>query len=797
MKIVDRSRKARHEFVGTKAYNLFLLKKHFSVPDFIVISTIAFQDYRRNGKISTALDKELRAALGSMLIKGPIAIRSSCTAEDMHGVSFAGMYATTLNIKDIDAGIDAVRHTWDSVESERVNKYRARMGLAPGDMAVIIQEQLDPEISGVTVTQSPFSVSETLIECCPGLGEKLVAGKITPTRYQIDSEAVIECKGEDILSREQVFELEHTAKRIEELFRAPQDIEWAIAKGKLYILQARPLTVFAAKPRRKGIVWCNANVRETVPDPLSPLGWSIFDNIFFPDIIMDVFGLPVSKKTYAAFRPVELISGRLYWNVNNTIAYGRSIGPILELLEGDKSIDPQMAQAFQAVDVKNIKNPIPALTMFYFSTMALTRLVYYSILSFCRFKWMSRRVKKAYDDLVEFIAGLEISNDLSQGLQNISAWMKYIGKRFARRYFGGLYLSILSLVLLSKLLSVRMGKRGGVIARKAIIGIFDKTGEMALALARLAIFAHSKMPGATIRSLKSLYKNDKQFQNKFDLFIENFGHRGPAEFDIASPNWREDKDLVLRMILNAGKTHHGRIERKIHIKNIMNNLRPYEKFVLRFFLPRLEAFMPLRENGKDRYLRVMAKIKDQLYAIENILIDHGYLKRHRDIFLLTLHDLNEIIGERAAKSRILAIVEKRRKEWNVLKKTNVPDIIFESGERIFAATKTASVLYGEPLSFGRVKARARLVRDFKDSIRLKPGDILLTNHTDPGWTPLFTIASGIIIEVGGVICHAAMVARELGVPAVVVRNATTLIPDNAVIELDADTGTVKILSNDQ
>lgn len=104
------------------------------------------------------------------------------------------------------------------------------------------------------------------------------------------------------------------------------------------------------------------------------------------------------------------------------------------------------------------------------------------------------------------------------------------------------------------------------------------------------------------------------------------------------------------------------------------------------------------------------------------------------------------------------------------------------------------MLSGEPLSFGKIKARARVVKNFKDSMRLKEGEILVTHHTDPGWTPLFTIASGVVIEVGGIICHAAMVARELGVPAVVIRNATVLIPDGSLVELDADTGKVRIIS---
>ena len=785
---------SRVDIIGTKAKNLFFLQRYFSVPDFVVVSTEAFQNYQKYGKISPELKQKLSQVFTSMLKKGPVAVRSSCTAEDLKGVSYAGMYTTSLNIRTVDHGINAVIQTWNSVNEERVKKYQEHFNLTSGMMAVIIQEQISSEISGVMVTQSPFSVSEMLIECCRGTGDKLVSGQITPSRYHIRPGDIIDCQGEDIITKQNVLKLAATGKKIERLFKSPQDIEWAMVNSKIYILQSRSVMVTRANPRRKGKVWCNANVRETVPDPLSPMGWSIFDNVFFPDIIMNVFGLPVNRKKYEEYRPVELISGRLYWNVNNTIAYGKSIGWLLDLVEGDKSIDPQMAQAFRAVDLKNLQNPIPPFTMFWFSTIALIRLTYYIALSFCRFRWMSTRVKRAHDALLNIVDNLEISQDISKGLKNIGEWMRFIGEKFARRYFGGLFLSILSLVLLSRLLSMRLGKKGAVLARKAVIGILDKTGEMALALKELAALAHQKAARPTLEKLRSVHKKDEEFKDKFEGFIHAFGHRGPAEFDIASLNWREDRDLVFGMIMTAKDNSTIQIDRTRHIKKNLKSLRPFERFILKFFLPRLEAFMPLRENGKDRYLRVMAKIKDQLLAIEEKLIDQGFLIHHRDIFLLTLKDIDEIITDQVTKKDIKTKVRLRKREWNMLKHAKVPDIIFESGERIFSATERTSILCGEPLSFGTIKARARVISNFNDSVRLRSGEILVTNHTDPGWTPLFTIASGVIIEVGGVICHAAMVARELGVPAVVIRNATSLIADGSFIELDADTGQVTLIS---
>lgn len=796
MYVISECKRANPETVGTKAWHLFQLNKHFLVPKFSVITVQGFKDYQKVKNIVPKLEYELRNELGYFLRKGRVALRSSGTAEDLRGISFAGMYTTVLNIKDVDEGLEAVMRVWDSIDSQRVKKYCEQMNVPRGNMAVIIQHQLKPQVSGVMVTQSPFSVSEVLIECCYGLGDKLVSGEITPTRYRLGHKEMIEHRGDDLLSNKQLFELVEAGKKIEKIFGSPQDIEWAIEGGKIFILQSRPVVVHACAPRRKGTVWCNANVRETIPDPMSPMGWSIFDEVFFPAIIIGAFGLPITIQQYKKYRPVELISGRLYWNINNTIAFGKSVGPILDFIEGDRSVDPQLRQAFRAVDVQDLPTPISSLTMKWFSVVAFIRLVHYLILGFSRFRWMSKKVMKAHDALETVCEKLVPSNDLRKGSENIQKWMALITEKFARRYFGGLFLSVFYLILLSKLLSIRMCRKGAIIARKTVVGVIDRTGEMALALKDLAAIARQKIKRMTVSHLEALYARDAHFRDCFDSFIHNFGHRGPAEFDIASPNWREDHDMVYRIITTTREDKGYHVDRKTILNEIMKNVGAYERFILKIFLPRIEAFMPLRENGKDSYLKVMAKLKDQLLYLEKNLIAKGYIKETRDIFFLTLDDLENIAADRFGRKDLLELIRKRKMEWKISRQIEAPDIVYESGARVYEQVTKTQILLGEPLSFGRVKARARVVSDFADSIRLKEGEILVTHHTDPGWTPLFTIAKGVIIEAGGIICHAAMVARELGVPAVVIRGATKLIGDGQMVELDAEEGKVRLMSND-
>ncbi len=779
--------------VGVKAYNLTRLSKKFRVPEYFVIPARAYLEYRRRGAVGVSLKRDIEAGLARLLAKGKIAVRSSCTAEDQKGASFAGVYKTVLGIEAIEQGMDAVIEVWRSTGSERAAKYRDHVHAGDGEMAVIVQHQLDPETSGVMVTQSPFSINEVLIECCKGLGDQLVSGRLVPSRYRVRNNRIIEQKGDDILSRGQLSELVRAGKKIERIFGAAQDVEWAFEKGRLHILQSRPLFVRAARPEKRGTVWCNANVRETIPDPISPMMWSIFDTSFFPGIIIDVFGFPMSRDTYRKHRIVEMLSGRLYWNINNALAYAKAIGPLLVMMRGDQAVDPQMATAFQSVDIKALPDILPRAKMFIFSFTALARLTYYLVLAFFRYGWMRNKIEQVNSGVEAYCDAFEISEDLETTIDKARSWRGFVIDPFAKKYFGGILLGAFHVGVLTGLMSLRLGKNGEILARKALAGIVDKTGEMATAVGRLAALASAKIPEVDAPRLRRLYRRDPDFRAGVEGFMNEFGHRGPAEFDIASRNWREDYDVFFSIVAAAGHNAGASVQRTEIVRRLIDSSRPLERFFLKLFIPRLEAFIPLRENGKHFYLKAAAKSKEQLLACGRRLAGQGYIKGRRDIFFLTLHDLESIAGSRLARRDTLRLIDERKRQWQAYARAEVPDIIYENGERVVTQVKKSRVMTGEALSFGRIRARARIISDFSKAGRLKPGEILVTHHADPGWTPLFTFASGLIIEVGGVICHAAMVARELGIPAVAVVGATSLIKDGSYVEIDADNGLVTIV----
>jgi phosphohistidine swiveling domain-containing protein len=791
--VVTPDAKSTSAEIGVKAKNLYSLSHFVSVPPFLVVTTQAFNAYERMQRMDPEMERQMSDALELLLGSGSVAIRSSATCEDLPHLSFAGLYSTTLDVENVEDGIVGIVTTWQSIDSQRAGSYRTQMGISRGSMAVIIQHQLRPEVSGVMVTCAPHAPEEMLIECCSGLGDRLVSGMITPTRYSIKQGKVISQTGEELLSRRELKMLRQTGEKIEKVLQGPQDIEWAIENSTLYILQSRPAQVADLKPRKQGTVWCNANVRETIPDPISPMGYSFFEHTIFPGIIINGFGFPLTADQYHKFKPVERVHGRLYWNVNNTAAFGKTIEPFLKLIEGDKSIDPQFAEAMRSVDLSKLPELIPPVKMVRFSIVAMVRLTYYVLLSFLRYRWLERKVRRFFEETDLYTQGLKVSHDLSQGIDNLDKWVRTVGEKPCRRYFGGIFISGFYLVLLGKLLTRRIGKRGDSYARMTTTGIRDKTGEMVLALRDLAAYVQKKGTNVSARSVKRIYLHDRHFRLLFDEFINEYGHRGPAEFDIASINWREDIDMVFDLIRRQQRAAALPSRSKV-LRTLQAMAKPTERFLIDLFLPRIEAFTPLREDGKHHIFKVMSKIKDQLCALEKILIKRVYCKKERDIFFLTFDNLKSIQDNTIGPAEARRLVAMRKKEWHTYRDTKAPDIIYEYGEYAPAAHETTDTLRGTSVSFGKVRGKVRIIKDFRESPRLKPGEILVTHHTDPGWTPLFTIASGAIIETGGVICHAAMVAREFGLPVVVVREAMSLLNDGMTVVLDADEGVVKRVS---
>jgi len=526
--IVTEEGVSTQETVGAKAWNLYQIKARVNVPAFVVVSVETFRYFKKHSRHPDGLRKEVGYFLEEVFNGNPIAVRSSGTAEDTKDKSYAGMYTSVLNVSGIDEIMEAIREVWESNDSERVHAYRTMHKLAPGEMAVILQQQIDADFSGV-MTFSAHSVKEEIvIECCKGLGDKLVSGTITPSRYHLKGKKVTSRSGDNLLSSRELSTLYGVGKQVHKVFNVAQDIEWAYQDGDLYILQARTLTAKIQKTQKPVTVWCNANLRETIPDPISPMGYSFFNEIWLPDIIITVFGFPMTRDQYHQYPPVERILGRMYWNLNNTAAYGRSIAPILNFMKGGAAVDPQLGAAMENIDIQHIPQLVPASTMIRFTIRAMVRMPFFLFKTYWRFRTAAQMIKQAFLEVDQQAKKMIPVFDLQSGIDNVREWVQVISGVDGKRYFSGLLISIFYLTLLIKILSWRMGKKGEAIARMTTYGLIDKTGEMVRAMQDLSSTVQRKLDSLSGPSLAALYESDPEVHEQFDRFLEEFGHRVEA-----------------------------------------------------------------------------------------------------------------------------------------------------------------------------------------------------------------------------------------------------------------------------
>jgi pyruvate,water dikinase len=328
--IISNSKESSQELCGNKAHNLFILEKLFKIPPFIVISTNAF-------KVKDSLEQDfwefLEQERGYLFKNEKLIVRSSSTMEDSEMKSFAGQYNSTLNVDSKEKLVEAIKKTWESayVENPYTKNYCTKDDVNVL-MGVIIQKQINPSISGILATRNPLGDKSILIECTKGLGDNLASGLLNPTSYKIIND-IIHCTGEDILNRKDLYKLFKIGRKCEKYFNSPQDIEWCICDNTIYIVQCRPIRIIDED------IFSNANFRETIPNPISQMGWSIWNEILFTKVLVKSFKFIKDKKYFENNRIVKKYYGRLYFNLNNLCKYLYFFRPFINEYEILSKID--------------------------------------------------------------------------------------------------------------------------------------------------------------------------------------------------------------------------------------------------------------------------------------------------------------------------------------------------------------------------------------------------------------------------------------------------------------------------
>ncbi|MFN2139908.1 MAG: PEP/pyruvate-binding domain-containing protein [Candidatus Promineifilaceae bacterium] len=771
-----------------------------------------------------------------------VAVRSSATAEDLPSASFAGQQDTFLNVRGSIALLQHVRRCWSSLWSERALIYRHRQGFDHQRVfaAVVVQAMINPQVSGVLFTTNPLNGrhSETVINASWGLGEAIVSGIVTPDTLVVDKQegcvirqeiavkdrrivyasfagAVEEdvpqekCR-QSALSPRQAAHLTALASRIEQHFAAPQDIEWALQDDRWYILQARPITTLDKCERisdREG-TYSRAMFVEIFPDGLTPSFLSVI-NPLLANMLRAAFR-EIGFAKQPMIDPVNEFLNQPYLNVNY----------IEEVL---RDMDPQLRKHLSARFSNIFAEELEGQSLSLSQIKMVARLLRFTR----RFRRDFPALLAAYHGEISRIEDLQLE-ELSDG--ELLANVRHICYEGAGPLLNNDFLLIVASgvyrTLLARLLRPAFGEDAEDMINHLLCGVSGNvimdTNNLIWDLAQTARSEPQVTrtiletdPAEIIQELKKLPQSAK-FLAQLDQLLDECGHR-ESRFDICYPTWGEDPSPVLAFVRGYLEVEGAEApalrekalvaQREAMTREVWAKLDKSlsGRFILlplfRILLNQAQWLVRERDTMHYEWTRLFPVVRRVLLEIGLRWQRLNLIDQPDDIFFLTLTEQEaiahmpkpclDLIRER--KAAYLANLSGPWPEFIVdgCAKDSRPGKLPVVASALNGNGKSSNALAGIAGSPGHAAGPARIILGPQDFHMLKPGEILVAQMTNPTWTPLFAIAGGIVTEVGGVLSHGAIVAREYGIPAVLSANGVTGFLNNGdMITVDGHRGLV-------
>lgn len=797
-----------HDLVGGKAVGLAeLIASGERVPAGFCLTTDALS----NGELPAAELTEAYAALGG----GPVAVRSSATAEDLAEASFAGQQDTYLDVSDAEALVRAVRDCRDSLFSDRAVAYRAANGIADDDVriAVVVQRMIVPRAAGVLFTANPLTGrrTEMVVDAVAGLGTAVVDGSTTPDHYVLNGSAPEDPGG--CLTGEQLSALLDAGSRIERHFGTPQDVEWAIdADGVLWLLQSRAITTLFPLPpdsgRPKPRVYFEFGHMQGLLRPCTPMGMSAIKlacGMWFG--MLGRGGDPVDGTPGFVD-----IGGRLYGDMTAMV---RSKYTRKQLPESMSVYGPRMAEMTRVVIADprfSEKSYLPFRPSLSAAVKLKTKVILPALVGITRAFARPAAARERAFAATEFLRTRTPPREPSTAAERLRFAEQVQGHFLLGREMNGLLWPLTAGIMAGTLPSALLKGVATDAELNTVLGGLphNVTTQMDLALWRLAAEAGERyrelFRDTAPEELTAMYRRGELPDIGLDEFLAEYGHRTSAEVDIGVPRWGEDPSPVFGTIANylriedPEQAPDRRFERaKAQAEDKLEEIvrrarrsRPVRGRLAEFLMRRSRELTGLRELGKFGWLYSLRQMREQLLLVGAELADRGLLERAADIMYL---DLREARAAVAGRDQRELVVERRCVHDRELRRTRVPMAVLSDGTDLEAVAPAPEAepgtLAGMGAAPGKVTGRARVVRD-PVGARLEPGEILVAPTTDPGWTPLFMTAGGLITETGSPVAHGPTVAREYGLPAVIcVRDATAEIRTGQLITVDGAAGTIR------
>jgi phosphohistidine swiveling domain-containing protein len=763
------------------------------------------------------------ARLGSDV---PVAVRSSATAEDLPFASFAGQQDTYLNIVGRDDVLDAVRRCWASLWTERAVVYRATQGIDNRTvrLAVVVQVMVDSAVAGVLFTANPVTGRrrEAVIDASPGLGEAVVSGAVNPDHFVIDTarEVVLDRRlgdkrlvirslpgggtehveldsGADqaCVTGDQLIALARLGHRVEEHFGSPQDIEWAIdVDGTLWLTQARPITTLYPLPVKASVagaadpdgplrVYFSVNVAQGVMRPFTPAGVATFRVVGSGAARM--FGFPVGDPVTGP-TPFAESGGRIFIDVTTALRsqVGRALLPkVLDVMEARSAV------VFRAL------SDDPRLSITQASRWPFLRHVGGVALKF----HVPPRLVQA---LLRPAAGRAQVERLGSELDSRLASPTNLTAAQRLDWIESVLLQAIPTVVPRVLPVAAAGFVALWLARR-LLGTDAQPGELQTVLRGVPHNVTTEMD-LDLWHIATRLREDEDGTQQLAGFLDRYGHRAVAEIDLGMPRWSDDPRHLLGVLANYRRMSPeerataspdqlfaaGAAEAEAMIDTLANRVGPVRGRLIRALLDRTRQLAGIRELPKFYFVRIFAAARAELGRVGEELHRLGRIAERDDVYFLDFAQARAGVNG----ADLHAVVDQARGNYEAeLRRRHIPRVILSDGtepEATVSAVAADGALTGTPASSGTVTGVARVILD-PEGAQLEPGEILVCPSTDPGWTPLFLTAGGLVMEMGGANSHGAVVAREYGIPAVVgVAQAVATIRTGQQITVNGTAGTV-------
>ena len=826
--IVDFKGKENTSKVGNKAKFLMEMKNNgFQVPDGFVIDSDTYLEEVKNNNLENEINKLLKKLNSSNIseISKEIislfdsfsfsnttieeierklkddklyAVRSSGTKEDLEEYSFAGQYNTFLNVKKRSV-LRKIVECYQSMFSEVILSYLVNNSIPTDNlrMSVIIQEMVPSTHSGICFTVDPVTGNDKtmLIEVGEGLGENIVSGQNKPEQYYYNwyEDEIIINDNNKYISESLLKKMGKEFSRIMEYFGYPCDIEFALVNNDLYILQARKIT----KIEYQGFndLWSTADFKDggVSASVCTPYMWSLYEYIWEYTLRKFILDSKILNELELPLKLGDMFYGRCYWNLSTV---KKAMSKIVGYKERDFDDEYGITPTYEGDGETTGITPSSIIAIIRMA-IAQNKIV----------KTREKNKEKYKDDLLHKYYYYKGMYDTNSILDIKNVWKKLTHDDYLQSestYFWQIFINTVHQ-------SLNKDNLLKYIDESDYLSLISNMNDISHLLPFYEMWDVSRL----IRNNKSSFNywtvtdtsiivkditsnlNDYYFDEVKEV-INRYGYHSDKELDVTYPCYYEDiepiiiniKDLVNldesyspKKDIEKGKKEFQKKLRDIKRKIGIGNYEDLEKKITK-----IRNMLWWREEFRDVSTRFYYLIR--IYTIEfaKELVKENILENEFDIWFLKVGDLWNFLDEKIDEEDLSTIIFKNKKYYNSYRNYISENEI----GGIPSTTKANSNLKGLGANNGIVTGTARVIESFAEIDRLQEGDILVTKFTDTGWTPKFAILKGIVTEYGGVLCHAAIVSREYGIPAIVsATNIMKEIQDGEIITINGTTGEIK------